>query len=68
MIFCYGLFLFLQKICFGMRMDDLIQAFPAQLKRAIEIGENARIGKSKFRYVIYLSPGLGIRYWRNYIV
>ena len=30
-----------------MKMDDLIQGFTAQLKRAIEIGEGAKIGKNK---------------------
>jgi len=42
-----------------MRMDDLIQAFPAQLKRAIEIGQNAKIGKSKFPIRNILISGLG---------
>jgi len=40
-------------------MDDLIQAFPAQLKRAIEIGQNAKIGKSKFPIRNILISGLG---------
>ncbi|MBK9794440.1 MAG: SIS domain-containing protein [Sphingobacteriales bacterium] len=40
-------------------MDDLIQAFPDQLKRAIEIGEAAKIGKSKFPVRNILISGLG---------
>ena len=40
-------------------MDDLIQAFPEQLKRAIEIGEAAKIGKSKFPVRNILISGLG---------
>ena len=42
-----------------MKMDDLIQAFPEQLKRAIEIGEAAKIGKSKFPVRNILISGLG---------
>lgn len=42
-----------------MRMDDLIQAFPEQLKRAIQIGEGAKIGKSKFPIRNILISGLG---------
>ncbi|MFN8238061.1 MAG: bifunctional phosphoglucose/phosphomannose isomerase [Chitinophagales bacterium] len=42
-----------------MRMDDLIQGFPAQLKRAIEIGEKAKIGKNKFPIRNILISGLG---------
>ncbi len=40
-------------------MDDLIQGFPAQLKRAIEIGEKAKIGKNKFPIRNILISGLG---------
>ncbi|MBK9328384.1 MAG: bifunctional phosphoglucose/phosphomannose isomerase [Sphingobacteriales bacterium] len=42
-----------------MKMDDLIQGFPAQLKRAIEIGEKAKIGKNKFPIRNILISGLG---------
>ncbi|MFN8297163.1 MAG: bifunctional phosphoglucose/phosphomannose isomerase [Chitinophagales bacterium] len=40
-------------------MDDLIQGFTAQLKRAIEIGEGAKIGKNKFPIRNVLISGLG---------
>lgn len=40
-------------------MDDLIQGFTAQLKRAIEIGEAAKIGKNKFPIRNILISGLG---------
>ena len=42
-----------------MKMDDLIQGFTAQLKRAIEIGEGAKIGKNKFPIRNVLISGLG---------
>lgn len=42
-----------------MQMDELIQAFPAQLKRAIEIGEKSKIGKPKFPIRNILISGLG---------
>lgn len=42
-----------------MRMDELIEAFPAQLKRAIDIGEAAKIGKNKFPVRNILISGLG---------
>jgi glucose/mannose-6-phosphate isomerase len=42
-----------------MKMDDLIQGFTAQLKRAIEIGEAAKIGKNKFPIRNILISGLG---------
>ena len=61
MIFEYGdFFVFLQpQINTRMKMDDLIQGFPAQLKRAIEIGEKAKIGKNKFPIRNILISGLG---------
>lgn len=40
-------------------MDDLIQEFPAQLNRAIQIGEAAKLGKSKFPIRNILISGLG---------
>ncbi len=40
-------------------MDDLIQGFTAQLKRAIEIGEGAKIGKNKFPIRNVVISGLG---------
>jgi len=42
-----------------MKMDDLIQGFTAQLKRAIEIGEGAKIGKNKFPIRNVVISGLG---------
>jgi glucose/mannose-6-phosphate isomerase len=42
-----------------MKMDDLIQGFTAQLKRAIEIGESAKIGKNKFPIRNVVISGLG---------
>lgn len=42
-----------------MKMDDLIQGFTAQLTRAIEIGEGAKIGKNKFPIRNVLISGLG---------
>lgn len=42
-----------------MKMDELIQGFTAQLKRAIEIGEQAKIGKSKFPVRNIIISGLG---------
>jgi glucose/mannose-6-phosphate isomerase len=42
-----------------MRMDELIEGFPAQLKRAVEIGEKAKIGKNKFPVRNILISGLG---------
>ena len=42
-----------------MKMDDLIQGFTLQLKRAIEIGETAKIGKNKFPIRNILISGLG---------
>ncbi|MEZ5055145.1 MAG: bifunctional phosphoglucose/phosphomannose isomerase [Chitinophagales bacterium] len=42
-----------------MKMDELIQGFSAQIQRAIEIGENAKIGKSKFPIRNILISGLG---------
>lgn len=42
-----------------MQMDKLIQEFPSQLKRAIEIGENSKIGKIKFPVRNILISGLG---------
>ena len=42
-----------------MRMDDLIQAFPEQLKRAIQMGRSKKIGKSKFPIRNILISGLG---------
>ena len=40
-------------------MDDLIQGFSAQIQRAIEIGESAKIGKNKFPIRNILISGLG---------
>ena len=40
-------------------MNDLIQAFTAQLKRAIEIGEAAKLGKNKFPIRNVVISGLG---------
>lgn len=40
-------------------MDDLIEGFPAQLRRAVEIGESAKIGKNKFPIRNILISGLG---------
>ena len=40
-------------------MDDLIQGFTAQLKRAIEIGEGSKIGKQKFPIRNIVISGLG---------
>ncbi len=42
-----------------MKMDDLIQGFTAQLKRAIEIGEGSKIGKNKFPIRNVVISGLG---------
>ena len=42
-----------------MKMNDLIQAFTAQLKRAIEIGEAAKLGKNKFPIRNVVISGLG---------
>jgi len=42
-----------------MKMDDLIQGFSAQIQRAIEIGESAKIGKNKFPIRNILISGLG---------
>ncbi|HQO30736.1 MAG TPA: SIS domain-containing protein, partial [Chitinophagales bacterium] len=40
-------------------MDELVSAFTSQLKRAIEIGEKAKIGKNKFPIRNILISGLG---------
>ncbi len=42
-----------------MKMDDLIDGFTEQLKRAIEIGESSKIGKIKFPVRNVLISGLG---------
>jgi len=42
-----------------MKMNDLVQDFTLQLKRAIEIGEAAKIGKNKFPIRNILISGLG---------
>ena len=42
-----------------MKMDELISGFTAQLKRAMEIGENAKIGKNKFPIRNIVVSGLG---------
>ncbi len=42
-----------------MKMDELVSAFTSQLKRAIEIGEKAKIGKNKFPIRNILISGLG---------
>lgn len=42
-----------------MKMDELIQNFPKQLERAIEIGEQAEISKSKLLIHNVLITGLG---------
>lgn len=42
-----------------MKMDELILAFTAQLKRAMEIGETAKIGKNKFPIRNVVISGLG---------
>ncbi len=42
-----------------MKMDELILGFTAQLKRAIEIGESAKIGKNKFPIRNIVISGLG---------
>ncbi len=40
-------------------MDDLISGFTSQLKRAMEIGESAKIGKNKFPIRNIVISGLG---------
>ena len=47
------------KYLYNMKMDELISGFTQQLKRAIEIGENAKIGKNKFPIRNILISGLG---------
>lgn len=42
-----------------MKMDELISGFTAQLKRAMEIGENAKLGKNKFPIRNIVISGLG---------
>lgn len=42
-----------------MKMEELIAGFPEQLKRAIQIGEAAKIGKNKFPIRNILVSGLG---------
>jgi glucose/mannose-6-phosphate isomerase len=42
-----------------MKMDELISGFTSQLKRAMEIGENAKIGKNKFPIRNIVISGLG---------
>jgi glucose/mannose-6-phosphate isomerase len=42
-----------------MKMDELISGFTSQLKRAMEIGEKAKIGKNKFPIRNIVISGLG---------
>jgi glucose/mannose-6-phosphate isomerase len=42
-----------------MKMNQLVEEFPNQLKRALEIGQTAKIGKNKFPIRNVLITGLG---------
>jgi glucose/mannose-6-phosphate isomerase len=48
-----------QSLCMMLKMDDLIANFTNQLKRAVEIGESARLKKNKVPFRNVLVSGLG---------